>query len=49
MVTAKDTGTAATAARISIKAFTGDDIDVAKYCDCDADILLDMALHADHS
>jgi heme-degrading monooxygenase HmoA len=32
----------------SIKAFAGDDIDVAKYYDFDADILLDLAPHADH-
>ena len=32
----------------SINAFAGDDMNIAKHYDFDADILLEMARHADH-
>lgn len=32
----------------AIKAFNGDDINVAKYYDFDAEVLLEMAPHSDH-
>jgi len=34
--------------REAIEGFAGDDIEVAKYYDFDADVLLEMAPHVDH-